>query len=133
MRTALCLLLLAGCIEGPEHHGQGIYGTLTTSSDVQGQPDTPFAMAKIAAFVPMTTNEAASMLTEHDGSYALPLQPGTYVVCTLGAAPSTLADQWQMNCAGKCTQLVVPAGETQANWAANLSGGWWDAGDHCPH
>ena len=138
MRTPFCLIILAGCIEGPEAKGpspdipaQGIYGTLTQTSDVQGVSDAPYANAAVTAYV--GTNLAAADVTASDGTYGLPVQPGTYVVCTLNQQPSKLLVQWQQNCAGQCTQLVVGTGAIEANWASNLSGGWWDAGDHCPH
>lgn len=137
MRTAIHLFLLAGCLDGSKPHqptktvDQGVYGVLTSTSDVAGQPDLPYADAGITAFVGEDVLD--SVTSDADGGYALALPAGSYVLCTLGAAPSTLADQWQHNCAGKCTQVDVPPGALVADWAANLSGGLWDAGDHCPH
>ena len=134
MRTPFLLILLAGCIEGSESKAppaQGIYGVLTQTSDVQGEPDAPYPNAAVTAYV--GTDLAAAATTGSDGSYELLVPPGTYVVCTVDEQPSKLTVQWQHNCAGQCTQLVVGTGAIEANWASNLSGGWWDAGDHCPH
>jgi len=134
MRKALiALVMVGGCAQEPDPItiSQGVYGVLSVSSDVGGQPDGIYPDAPVAAYL-VDGTLVVSTTSDHRGAYELELQPGAYVICTLDAAPQTLVDQWLHNCAGKCTRLDVPLGIVQADWAANLSGGWWEVGEHCP-
>jgi len=134
MRALLLVSLVVGCASDPPLEeqiaiDQGAYGVIGVTSDTGGD-DERFANAAVAAYA--NGNRIASARSDADGVYELPLTSGTYVVCVLDAPPEKLAMQYLMNCAGPCTQLVVPAGVVRADWSSNLSGGWWSEGDHCP-
>lgn len=133
LRAMLLIFVAAGCTTSADSPTRdGLYGVLFQSSDIAGQPDAPLAGEVITAFDATTMAQVATDTTRDDGSYVLALPAGTYVICAHGAAPATLVDQWRHNCAGACTRIAFTTPSLEANWGANLSGGLWDQGDHCP-
>ncbi len=135
MKALLVLISLAGCTTDLADRitiDQGAYGELSIAADTAGADDAVDANTPVAAYIATAPYAmAASTSSDDSGVYELALDPGTYIVCASGAAPTTLASQYLMNCAGNCTRLDVPTGRVRADWAFNLSGGWWNAGDNC--
>jgi hypothetical protein len=145
MRFSLLLLALVGCTNsasGPGEVGdvdpddvvsvsQGVYGVLFTSSDVAGYPDVTTPDKPLALYA--GTELVATTASDGTGIYQLELAAGRYELCVNAAKPEAIYDQWIHNCAGPCTFVDVgDAARLRADWGANLSGGWWSAGDHCP-
>jgi hypothetical protein len=134
MRRQLVALFIAACTDETGWKpsiDQGVHGRLTSTSDVVGYPDGVFADAAITVY----DAKAAAIATgtsDAEGYYEIALPAGRYEICVLGVAPETIYDQRLWNCAGKCTFFEVAEARVVLNWAANLSGGLWDAGDYCP-
>lgn len=139
MRALLLTLLLAGCtddnpsIDDMVTIGIGVYGQITTQSDIAGEPSSSYADARVTAF----TSDAVvvgSTISDGHGFYQLELAPGRYELCMNDASASTIDTQATHNCAGPCTFIDVPEAHVRADWALNLSGGWWSTPDldHCP-
>ena len=134
MRIGL-LLVLGACtssasdVEDSVTIERGMYGRLSSSDS--GDPSAgPFVDGGVTAYV--NGNVVASATSDANGVYQLGLAGGTYTVCTLGADPETIYDQWLHNCAGKCTFITLGDELVRRDWAGNLSGGWWDGDEHCP-
>jgi hypothetical protein len=134
MRVSLpiLLLLLASCAEPSRAPTiqDGVYGRTTTSSDIGGEPDTVYGNVPITVFADASL--VAETTSDDDGFYELELVPGHYEICVQNAPPASILEQRLTNCAGKCTYFDVGSEPVALGWAANLSGGWWDGGDHCP-
>lgn len=112
----------------------GVYGRLTETSDVGGVPDSVYPNAAVTVYLrdaPYT--QVAQTTSDSTGVYQFEIDTGRYEICTLGNPRETIAGQWQDNCAGGCTFIDVFQDLVRLDWAANLSGGWWAGGDHCPH
>jgi len=130
----------AGCTESAKDVedvvtiGQGVYGVLSSSSDVAGVPSQTTPDQPVAVYRLMTAPELSGTTTSNpDGVYEQQLLPGRYELCVNDANPDSIYDQWLHNCAGACTFVEISDGSrVRADWAANLSGGWWSTGDHCP-
>lgn len=124
MRFMLCLLC-ACATDGVERDVtivHGVYGQIAMAS---GVPISVFARDAAMTLVAMTASDG-------HGVYQFELAPAAYELCTYGAQPATIFDQWQSNCAGHCTFVDVGDERLRADWDSNLSGGWWSTGDHCP-
>lgn len=132
MRISIAVLVLASCTSSAKDDvtiDTGVYGALTSSDS--GAGGTPFASADITAYA--AGAEVGRTTSDAGGRYELALVPGSYELCALGAAPASIYDQWEHNCAGKCTFVDVGDAPVRRDWAANLSGGMWDDDSHCPH
>lgn len=127
-------LLVACTDEGIDRYvtiQHGVFGELTASDSgangtaAVGEPVSVFSRETPATAIATTTSDA-------HGLYQFELAPGSYEVCAAGAMASKIFDQKNMNCAGPCTFIEVGIDPLRADWALNLSGGWWSVGDHCP-
>src|SRR5262245_9522609 len=110
------LAAIAGCTDGAAVEDvvtipQGIYGVLSTSSDVAGEPSQNTPHKPLAVYAVLATTELDGMTASNqNGVYQYELIAGHYELCVNDADPNAIYDQWLHNCAGPCTLVDISQG-----------------------
>ncbi len=130
-RLWLASLLLVGCASDDLDRSvtpsisTGMFGQLTSLSDLAGRPARPFEGLTVTAYLgdqifAMSTSDA-------DGVYELRLDPGSYNVRIDGCVVDN------SDAARSCVlAVIIPAAPLRQDWQTSIGGGFWCHG-MCPN